>query len=239
MIALIARMDDHANRGGTPWHRAGALGKLLLAAGIIGLAVASPSLVLLVCLHGLAWLLAGTSGLPVRAVLAAASYPLVFVALVIASRWDGTAATPLLLALRPLTASLTAVWLVGTTPYPDLFAPLSRVLPRNVGDGLFLTYRALFALLTRADHLRQALRLRGGASGSPRRRLALAGEGLGTLVVHGFERSQHLYSAMRLRGHSGRICGCRHFTRRSWADLWVGVAAIAVATAGVLLWRSP
>jgi len=239
VIALIARMDHHASLGTTPWHRAGALGKLLLAAGVIGLAVASPSLVLLACIHGLAWLLVATSGLPGRVVVAAASYPLVFVAMVVASRWDGTAATPLLLVLRPLTCSLTAVWLVGTTPYPDLFAPLSRVLPRNVGDGLFLTYRALFALLARTDHLRQALRLRGGASGSARRRLALAGEGLGTLVVHGFERSQRLYSAMRLRGHSGRICGCRHFARRSGADLWVGMAALALVTAGVLLWSAP
>ena len=239
MIALIARMDHHASRGTTPWHRAGALGKLLLAAGLVGAAIASPSLVLLACLHGLAWLLVGTSGLPWRAAAAAAGYPLAFVVLAVAARWDGTAATPLMLALRPLTASLTAVWLAGTTPYPDLFAPLSRGLPRNAGDGLFLTYRALFALLVRADHLVQALRLRGGASGSARRRLALAGEGLGTLVVHGFERSQRLYSAMLLRGHSGRICGCRHFARRSWADLWVGAAALVLVAATTLLWTAP
>ena len=50
------------------------------------------------------------------------------------------------LRLRPVIASLVALWLVGTTPYPDLFAPLSRVLPRALGDGLFLTYRAVFAL---------------------------------------------------------------------------------------------
>src|SRR5207249_3176794 len=103
-------------------------------------------------------------------------------------------------------------------------APLSRVLPRGAGDGLFLTYRALFALLARSERLWRAFRLRGGLTGPARRRLMLAGEGLGTLVVHGFERSQRLYATMLLRGHSGRVCGCRHYAEWSPADLWVVLA---------------
>ena len=48
-----------------------------------------------------------------------------------------------------------------------------------------------------------------------------------------------MYSIMLLRGHSGRICGCRHYAEWSGADLWVALAALAVAAAGVLLWRMP
>ena len=239
MIGLVAEMDHHASSGSSPWHGASAIGKLGLAAGIVGVAVASPSLVLLLSVHALAWLLVGSSRMPLRLAAAAAGYPLLFLGLFVISRWDGTVATPLALALRPLTASLTAAWLVGTTPYPDLFAPLTRLLPRQAGDGLFLTYRALFTLLARAERLRQALRLRGGFSGSARRRLALAGEGLGTLAVHGFDRSQHLYSAMLLRGHSGRICGCRHFAHRSRADLLTAAAAVVLVGAAVSLWSAP
>jgi len=238
VINPLAQMDHYASVGGTPWHRASALGKLVLAAGAIGLVVSAPSLALLGAVHAVAWGLVLTSRLPGRLVLAAAGYPLLFSAIFIASRWDGTLATPLTLALRPLTASLTAAWLVGTTPYPDVFAPLSRVLPRHVGDSLFLTYRALFALLARAERLVRALKLRGGLSGPPRRRLAHAGEGLGTLVVHGFERSQRLYATMRLRGHSGRICGCRHFAEASSADAWVALAALSLAALALLLWRA-
>ena len=239
MITVLAEMDQHANAGASPWHRAGALGKLLIVAAIVGLTVSTPSLTLLLAIHAVAWLLVLTSGLPWRVWVTAATYPLVFVALFVVSRWDGTAVTPLTLVLRPLTASLAAVWLVGTTPYPDVFAPLSRVLPREVGDALFLTYRALFSLLARAHRLAQSLRLRGGASGSLRRRLEIAGEGMGTLIVHGFERSRQQYQAMLLRGHSGRICGCRHYARRSAADLWLVATAVALVAAAVLLWRSP
>jgi cobalt/nickel transport system permease protein len=239
VIGALAQIDYLASAGLTPWHRATALGKLLLVGGILALAVFAPSLRLLVAVHALVWALVLTGRLPARLVVAAAGYPLLFAALFVVSRWDATWQTPVRLVLRPLTASLAAVWLVGTTPYPDLLAPLSRVLPRGAGDGLFLTYRALFALLARSERLWRALRLRGGLSGPARRQLALAGEGLGTLVVHGFERSQRLYAAMLLRGHSGRICGCRHYAEWSRADLWVVLAASVLGAASVWLWRTP
>jgi cobalt/nickel transport system permease protein len=239
MIPTLAQIDYLASTGRTPWHRASAMGKLLLALAILIVAVFAPGLRLLVAVHGLTWILVLTSRLPGRLVAAAAGYPLLFSVLFIASQWDGTWQTPVRLGLRPLTSSLAAVWLVGTTPYPDLFAPLSRVLPRSAGDGLFLTYRALFALLARSERLWRALRLRGGLTGPARRRLALAGGGLGTLVVHGFERSQRLYSAMLLRGHSGRICGCRHYAEWSRADLWVALAAAVLAGLGAWLWGKP
>jgi cobalt/nickel transport system permease protein len=238
MTSLLGRIDHHASTGRTAWHRASALGKLALAAGIIGVAIFSHSLMLLAVMHAIAWMLVLSSRLPARLALLAAAYPLPFLGLFLISRWDGTAVTPLVLLLRPLTASLVSAWLVGTTPYPDLFAPLSRVLPRQTGDGLFLTYRALFALLARSERLGQSMRLRGGFGGSVRRRLALAGEGMGTLAVHSFDRSQNLYAAMLLRGHSGRICGCRHFAHRSAADLLSLAVAGVVAAAAILLWRS-
>jgi cobalt/nickel transport system permease protein len=239
MINTLAQIDFIASAGRSPWHRASALGKLVFAAGAVLLAVFAPGLRLAIALYAIGWLAALTSRLPLRLLAAAAFYPLLFAALFVAVRWDGSWETALRLMLRPLTASLYVVWLVGTTPYPDLFAPLSRVLPRATGDGLFLTYRALFELLGRAEHLFRALHLRAAAKLPARRRLPLAGEGLGTLVLHGFERSQRMYSIMLLRGYSGRICGCRHYAEWSWADLWVLLAALAVTGAGVLLWRAP
>jgi energy-coupling factor transporter transmembrane protein EcfT len=238
VINSLVQIDYLASAGNTPWHRASALAKLLLAGGIVLLAVFSPSLALLVALYALAWALALTGRLPWRLVVVAAGYPIAFSLLFVVARWDGTLATPLRLVLRPLTASLAAVWLVGTTPYPDLFAPISRALPRNVADGLFLTYRALFDLIARVERMWRSMRLRGGASGPPRRRITLAGEGLATLVLYGFERSQRLYATMLIRGHNGRICGCRHYAESSRADLFVVGAGVVVAAFSLLLWRT-
>jgi cobalt/nickel transport system permease protein len=239
MIDTVSRIDWHASAGGTLWHRASALSKLMLATGIIGLAIATPRLPLLAALFVAALLLALTSRLPFRLVLAAAGYPVMFSLLFVIGTWDGTWVTPLRLLARPITASLTAVWLVGTTPYPDLFAPLSRLLPRAAGDGLFLTYRALFELVGRIERLWRAMRLRGGAAAPVRRRMTLAGEGLGTLVLYGFERSQRLVGVMQLRGYSGRVCGCRHWAEFTRADIAVLAAGAVVAAAAMSLWRLP
>jgi cobalt/nickel transport system permease protein len=239
MINTLAQIDYLATAGRSPWHRASAISKLVLAFGLVLLAVFAPSLGLLVVLYAVVWILAVTGRLPGRLTLLASGYPLAFALLFVLARWDGTLQTPLGLLLRPLTASLAAVWLVGTTPYPDLFAPLSRILPRNVGDGFFLTYRALFELMERTIGMWRVLRLRGGSTGPPRRRLTLAGEGLATMMLYGFERSQRLYATMILRGHSGRVCGCHHYLDWSRADLLVLFVALVVGGAALLLWGTP
>jgi len=235
----LSSMDLIASAGRSPWHRASAISKLALAVLVVLLAVFSPSLALLGVLFGVASVLALTARVPMRLLLVAMGYPIVFALLFVLARWDGTWATPARTLLRPVTSSLAVLWLMGSTPYPDVFAPLTRVLPRGVGDGLFLTYRALFELLGRTEGLWRAIRLRGGTEGSARQRLSRAGEGLGTLVLYGFERSQRFYATMQLRGHSGRICGCRHYAEGSAADLLAAAAGAVVLTSTFVLWGRP
>ena len=235
MLNIIGRVDLSASSGTTMWHRASALSKLGLALLLVLIAVFARSLPLLVVLHAVAWGLALSSRLPVRVILAMLGYPLLFTALFVAASWDGSASTPLRLVLRPTTSCLTAVWLVATTPYPDLFAPISRLLPRRVADGLFITYRALFELVARAERLLRARQLRGGTAGRWRGRLTASGESLGTLVLHSFSRSERLYATMLLRGHAGRICGCRHYAEPGAGDRWVAASAAGILALTLIL----
>lgn len=235
MINTFAQIDQYASAGHTAWHRASALSKLLFTLVTIGVAVFTPGWGALLVFLAVAVLLALTARLPFKLVLLAATTPLFFAALWLLSRWNGRLDEVAVTALRPVVASVVALWLVGTTPYPDLFAPISRVLPRVVGDSLFLTYRAVFVLLQRLERLWRALFLRGALGGSLRRRGERMGEAVGTVVLHGFERSQRLYQVMHLRGHSGRICGCRHWRDLRAEDVWVVVAFAAVVASRILL----
>ncbi len=235
MINTFAQIDQYASAGHTAWHRSSALSKLLLTVVTIGVAVFTPAWGALAAMLAIAATLALTARLPLKLVGLAATTPLFFAALWLVSRWGTAPAEIAVTALRPVVASVVALWLVGTTPYPDLFAPISRVLPRVVGDSLFLTYRAVFALMQRTERLWRALFLRGALGGSLRHRGERMGEAVGTVVLHGFERSQRLYQVMHLRGHSGRICGCRHWRDTRADDLWVLVAAVAVVASRVLL----
>lgn len=232
MLNTFAQIDQLACSGRTPWHRASALGKLLLALLLVMLAVFMPQWRVLAALLVTVVALVVSARLPWRLLVAAMTTPLLFAALFIMAHWGAGASSIATLAMRPVIASVTALWLVGTTPYPDLFAPISRVLPRVVGDSLFLTYRAVFALLARIERLSRAMFLRGALTGSLPQRANRLGEAVGTVVLSGFERSQRLYQTMMLRGHSGRICGCRHYLEFTREDGWVlalGAWSVAVS----------
>ncbi len=231
MINTFAQIDYLACTGRSPWHRASALAKLLLAVCYVTLAVFTPSWGVIAGLFATVLVMCATAGVPRRLALAAASTPILFSLIFVLGHARTGWNEPLILFARPMVASLTAVWLVSSTPYPDLFAPLSRLLPRAVGDSLFLTYRAVFALLARVERMWTALRLRGAMSRPVKQRYFLMGEAVGTVVLSGFDRSQRLYQVMRLRGHSGRVCGCRHYLEFTRDDFWV---FLAMAWAGVL-----
>jgi cobalt/nickel transport system permease protein len=224
LINTFAQIDYLASAGGTSWHRASAVSKIALVLALVGVAVFSPSWLVLLVTLATALALCVTARLPLALVAAAASTPMLFAFIFVVAHFQGDLLEALVLGVRPIIAGLSALWLVGTTPYPDLFAPLSRVMPRTLGDSLFLTYRAVFALLARVERLWKALLLRGGLSGPPVRRAQLAGEAVGTVVLSGFDRSHRLYQVMLLRGHSGRVCGCRHWLELGPAD--AGVAAV-------------
>ena len=237
MINTLAQLDLLACGGRTPWHRASAVGKLAFTLLLVGVAVFTPSPAVLLVLLASAVGLCLAARLPGSLIAAAAATPLLFAAVFALAAWRGGWTDLAVRLVRPMLASLGALWLVGTTPYPDLFAPLARVLPRGVGDGLFLTYRAVFALLARVERVVRALALRGAPGGGVRRRAAVVGEALGTVVLSGFERSQRLYQVMLLRGHSGRICGCRHWLEFGPDDLWVAGALLWTLAASAALWR--
>jgi len=234
----VAIVDYWASSGRSAWHRASAGAKIVLVLALIFSAVFSNSVLFLALAYALVWILVLVSGLPIVPVIGLAVYPALFTLVFIASRWDGTWTTPTIYLLRALCAGLAAVWLVGTTPYPDLFAPISRLVPRFVGDALFLSYRAFFTLANKLVRLSVALRLRGGwGKGGMMRRLTNLGQGLGTLVLFSFERSQRVYAIMELRGHSGRVCGCRHWSTHTQVD-WVPVALAGLVIAGAVLLRA-
>lgn len=236
MNSDIAIVDLWASSGRSLWHRASALTKLAFVAAVLFAVLTTREPLGLAGLAALMLACLASARVPLGPALLLGLYPVLFSSLFVLSRWDGTWSTPVLLILRALTSSLSAVLLVATTPYPDLFAPIARVTPRLVGDGLFLTYRAFFGLLHRADRMWTALRLRGGLTGHGLPRdLRHAGEGLGQLVLHSYDRSQRLYAVMQLRGHSGRVCGCRHWADFSAADVLPVTLGLAVVAGSLVL----
>jgi cobalt/nickel transport system permease protein len=138
--------------------------------------------------------------------VAIAAYPTIFALFFAASQWNGSLLGPATILLKALTAAQAMVLLVTTTPYPDIFAAIGRVMPRLLADGLFLTYRSFFLLLREMGRTVTALRLRGGLKqGSHISNAANMARALGMLLVRAMDLSERLYAVLRVRGYRGRL----------------------------------
>jgi energy-coupling factor transporter transmembrane protein EcfT len=236
---------DRWAAAGTSWlHRASPAAKWLLLAGAVLLAILGSTPWPLLGGYAAMALAGASCRLPMRSLLLASLLPVPLVGLYTLSRWDGTLATPLTIVAKGMVTALAGLLVAATTPFPDLLALPSRVLPRVVGDSLILTYRAVFILAERTEALWLAVRARGGFFRRPApgtlpwpargtsfgRRLEVTSTGLALSVLRGVDLSTRLYDVMRLRGYRGRLAPRRTLAlqRTDWRPLLLTAALVAL-----------
>jgi energy-coupling factor transporter transmembrane protein EcfT len=223
---------DRWAAGGTSWlHRASPLAKWLILAGAIGLAILGATPWPLLAGYAVLAVAAATCRLPLGSLLLVSLLPVPLVGLYALSRWDGTLATPLTIVAKGMVTALAGLLVAATTPFPDLLAPATRVLPGPLGDSLVLSYRSIFILAERVEALWLTVRARGGFFRRPApgtlpwaargttlaRRLDVTTTGLALSVLRGIDLSTRLYDVMRLRGYQGRLAPTRPLALR-WRD---------------------
>jgi energy-coupling factor transporter transmembrane protein EcfT len=232
----IARVDSSATRGASALHHAVPSAKLI-AFGLIlaGVIVSANVLVILgiaLCLVAVIVALR----LPWRPMLLLALYPGIFGTIYAFAAATDTLSAALII-LRAITAALVAVLLMFTTPYPQVFAPIQRVLPAVIGDALLMTYRSLFLLLEKFGHTLTAVRLRAGIVGvNPIRSAATITRSLGGVLLYSIDLSQRTHDVMYLRGYDGRLAVTPQPSSSSVLDASV-VGCGALLCAAAVAWR--
>lgn len=245
-LAMRLTSLDRWATSGTSWlHRASPVAKwlLLLAAVVVDVLSRSPWPVL--GAYAALLLAAASCRLPVRSLALLSLLPVPLVGLFALSRWHGDPSVVLAIVGKGMLTAQAGLLLAATTPYPDLLAPLTRVLPRVLADSLVLTYRAVFQLLDQVASLRLAIRSRGGftrrqpgpafpwdARGTTlRRRFDVAATGTALAVLRSADLSGRLYDVMRLRGYDGRLAPTRPLalTVRDWRPLALAAGLVALA----------
>lgn len=233
----IGSIDASATSGRSWLHRTSPKAKLVAFALVLSAAIVSWNLLVLSGL--LVLLAAAVMSARVRPQLAygLAAYPAVFAA-VFAFASAPDLLTGAVIVLKAAVAGLGAVTVVVTTPYPQIFAPLQRVLPRIVGDALLMTYRSTFLLLEKFSNLLTAVKLRSGLrAGHPVRAARATTQALGGLLLYSFDLSQRDYDIMRLRGYQDRLrvqLPESASPTRDGAMIAGALAALAVS----ILWRT-
>jgi cobalt/nickel transport system permease protein len=224
----IRAIDLSATTGRSALHGAAPVTKLVSFGMVLAAVVVQQNLLVVAAIGMALAALAVGSRLRLGLVFGLAAYPGIF-AIVFAFAAAPDALTGSLFVVKAVTAALAAVVLICTTPYPQVFAPIQRIVPGVVGDAMLMTYRSLFLLAEKSDRLRIAVRLRSGlARRQPIRAAQAAAAALGGLVLYAFDLSQREYDVMRLRGYEGRLRATLPRSANPSADAAFVVAAGAL-----------
>jgi len=202
----LAEMDHLSINGKGFFHRRSTFAKLLFTVCILASWLVSRDPRHLTVLLVLLIFFFAAGSIPLKKVGHLALYPtffsLVFAMIMARQSWEHG----LVIVLKAMGAALTMLLLIATTPYVDLFAVLSRVLPRLLVDLMIFSYRAFFILLEKMQHLMRTIRLRGGYRPmTPINNLRHLTRALGTLVIQAFEMSERMYEILTIRGYHGNI----------------------------------
>jgi len=232
----IARVDSSATQGDSALHRAVPGAKVIAFALVLAGIVVSANVLVILSLTLCLVAVVVAQRLPWRPMLLLALYPGVFGAIYsFAAAADVLSAA--LVVLKAVTAALAAVVLMFTTPYPQVFAPVQRLLPAVVGDALLMTYRSLFLLLEKFGHTLTAARLRAGIIGAdPIRSAATITRSLGGVLLYSIDLSQRTHDVMYLRGYDGRLAVTPLPSVSAALDRTVVLAAAALCVTAVA-WR--
>ncbi|MBI3970647.1 MAG: energy-coupling factor transporter transmembrane protein EcfT [Chloroflexi bacterium] len=246
----FASLDRWATQGASWLHRASPVAKWALLGSAVLLAILAREPWPLLAGYAVLVLAVASCRLPVGTLVLVSLLPVPMFGLVALSRWNGDVNVPLTIVAKGTLTAMAGIVVAATTPYPDLLAPATRVLPAVVADSLVLTYRALFLLVARVEAFRLALQARGGVFGRPapgalpwpargttwRRRFALAATGAAMTVVRAVDVSTRLYDVMRLRGYHGRLSPTRPLAprRADWRPLILALGLVALGVAARL-----
>lgn len=237
----IADVDLIATSGRSPLHRAAPPAKLWAFACVLAaVLVNNNALVLAGIAAALAAVVVATR-LPGRPLAMLAAYPAFFAAVFAATTSAGPLDAAVVVA-KAVTSALAALVIVFSTPYPQMLAPVQRLVPRVLSDALLLTYRSLFLLVEKLEHLVRAARLRAGlAAGRPVASARSAMLALGGLLLYSLDLSQRTYDVMRVRGYEGRLRVATRSSRSPVLDVAVmgaGMGFLVVAVVFRFAWAT-
>jgi len=228
----IAFIDNLAYNRDSVMHRASALSKVIMVALVIAAVVISTQVVVFVM--ALVFLLMAflISNLPVLRILSFAGYALVF-SFVFAVSSVGGGIAPIVVMLKAVTAAVSMLLLITTTPYPQIFALGRKIFPTILIDAMLVTYRSFFILMEQVGRVIIALRMRGGYS--PARvvgNLNIMGKVVGHGFIHAWELSENMQNAMLIRGYRGGMpvsAARKHSLKYSLLPVLLGTTVLMVA----------
>lgn len=225
----LAFIDLTANRGTSVLHRSSAISKFIFTFTLILSIVLANHLSQLFLISAILLIGYLLAGLGIKEVGHYALYPAFFSVIFAIFKFTISFSAGMTVILKAITAALTLLLFIFTTPYPEIFGILRKFLPGVLVDGMFFTYRIFFILIKEVQNLLMHIRLRGGYQ--PLRFISnlknIAGA-LGVLFIHSFDLSERMYQMLSIRGYTGHLHTERFIRFRTQDYLLVGAGVAAI-----------
>jgi cobalt/nickel transport system permease protein len=233
-VSTIYLIDHYANNLSSHMHKASTLSKLISTTLALGITMFTSSSLALMIDFLLILMFMAIAELPVFRMLQWALYPAFFASLFALSQLPYSFILPIITMFKAVNTALIMLFLVSTTPYPELFSVIS-IPSQTIGNVAFLTYRFFFMFIDQTSKRFTAMKARGGLAGDWRKRVDNLANFVGLIFVISFEISENVYSAMKTRGYSGKIFCHRKMGRRfSKNDLMPAAFALCFSTLMVI-----
>jgi cobalt/nickel transport system permease protein len=221
-------IDELAANGRTPLHDALPWAKVAASAALLAASIAARTPSVAGAAAAAVVLFASASRSQLRHAAAMALYPVFFAGLFALGWIRSSPLFALTVVIKAFSAGLVAATLITTTPFVDIFAAISRIMPALVSDALFMAYRSFFVLINELQDLLRTVRLRGGAGRSLVEQLRTYGQVLGVVILHSADMTERMYRVMVVRGYSQRIESAREWPPPRPLDYLLIAYALAV-----------
>jgi len=202
--ATIYLIDHYANNLSSPMHRASTLSKLISAIVALGITIFAYSALALMAEFLIILAFIAAAKLPMSRLLSWALYPAFFASLFALSQIPYSLILPIITIFKAINAALIMLFLISTTPYPELFSILG-ILSKTLGNITFLTYRFFFLFIDQTGKRFTIMKARGGLASNWKIKITNLAHFIGMLFVTSFETSENMYAAMKTRGYSGNL----------------------------------
>jgi cobalt/nickel transport system permease protein len=234
----IASVDHMATSGESFLHRARPVTKVSISFLFLFALIFSNHIYKVVLLLFVPVIFILLSRVNFKEIIHLALYPVIFSLLFALIQLQQSWIAAAMVMIKALGAALNMLVLITTTPYTDIFAVFSYVLPSIIVDVFIFTYRSFFILLDNIENMVKSIRLRGGFH--PMKLLFnlknMAGA-LGVMIIHAFEMSERLYRIYALRGYNGKIPITREWGPLQRDDVLLVVSSLIVLTGVLIPWN--
>jgi cobalt/nickel transport system permease protein len=217
------------SRGASGIHRLDARAKVLTMLVFLVVLATTPGSAHAIMAGYLAIVIAGitAAGLPLLKVVVRAAAVLPFAAVFsVMTIITGDVQRAIALAEKSYLSALVGLWVVATTPLPEILRALGQLgAPTVALTVIQFLHRYLSVLIDQAQRMRLAALCRGGQGKRTRSLFQAAASSLGVLFARSYSRAEGIHNAMLARCFNGRLR-----TLSAQRFLWKDAVFLAGAT---------